>query len=382
MPWSETNPMSERARFVALHQEGLYSMSELCERFGIARKTGYKWVARFEESGLEGVSEQSRAPRSCPHRTPAAMEQLLREARERHPAWGPRKLLDYLEPRHPDRVFPAPSTVGELLKRAGLVEGKRRRRKHPHPGSVPLQTTAPNQVWCCDFKGQFPTGDGVDCYPLTVTDAHSRFLLACVALPSTQHAGVVPVFERLFAEYGLPEAMRSDNGVPFATVALGGYSKLSVWWLKLGITHQRITPGRPEQNGRYERMHRTLKAATTRPPEADHRAQQARFDAFREEYNQERPHAALAGKTPGSQYLKSERSYPGVAPEPEYPKHFLVRRVSRAGNFRMHNQQVFASIALVGELLGLEETEDREWSVYLGPYLLGRLREENYRLQA
>lgn len=381
MPWSETNPMSERARFLALEAEGLYSMAELCERFGIARKTGYKWKERFQRDGLEGVRAQSRAPRSCPHRTPEPVEQLRREARERHPSWGPRKLLDYLEPRHPERVFPAPSTVGELLKRAGLVEGKRRRRRHPHPGSAPLETTAPNQVWCVDFKGQFPTQDGQDCYPLTVMDAHSRFLLACVALSSTQHAGVVPVFERLFTAYGLPAAMRSDNGVPFATVALSGFSKLSVWWLKLGITHQRIEPGRPEQNGRHERMHRTLKAETARPPEKDHAAQQARFERFQAEYNQERPHAALGGRTPGSQYLKSERAYPGTAPEPTYPKHYLVRRVSRAGNFRMHNRQVFASLPLVGELLGLEETDDRIWSVYLGPYLLGRLSEENYRLQ-
>jgi transposase InsO family protein len=308
--------------------------------------------------------------------------EVLLEARRQHPSWGAGKLLDYLRLRRPELAFPVSSTTGEILKRAGLVEGKRRRRKHPHPGSAPLETTAPNQVWCCDFKGQFPTKDGVDCYPLTVTDAHSRFLLACVALPSTQHAGVVPVFEQLFAEYGLPEAMRSDNGVPFATVALGGYSKLSVWWLKLGITHQRITPGRPEQNGRHERMHRTLKAATTRPPEADHPAQQARFDAFREEYNEERPHAALEGKTPGSQYLKSERAYPGKAPEPEYPKHFLVRRVSRAGNLRMHNKQVFVSIALTGELLGLEETEEQVWSVYFADYLLGRLHQRDYRVHA
>lgn len=380
MPWSETSPMEERIRFIALAQEGLFSHTELCQRFGISRQTGYKWLGRGEQDGLEGLQEHSRAPRSCPHRTPEAVQQLLLQARAEHPRWGPRKLRDYLRPRHPEVLLPAASTIGELFQRHGLVTHRSRRRKHLHPGSQPLVTTAPNQVWCADFKGQFPTKDGVDCYPLTVTDAHSRCLLACVALPSVKQEGAIPVFARLFQEYGLPDAIRTDNGVPFATVALCGLSQLAVWWLKLGIAPHRITPGRPEQNGRHERMHRTLKAETTRPPEAHLAAQQARFDQFREEYNTVRPHAALDGRTPSAVYLPSERRYPEHLPEPEYPKHFLLRRVSRAGNFRMHNRQVFTTIALVGETLGFEETDDGIWSVYFCNYLLGRLHERDYRL--
>jgi len=382
MPWNETSSMTERMRFITLHQEGLYSMSELCQRFGISRQTGYKWLGRFQEAGLEGLQDQSRAPHTSPHRTGEAVEAALLAARRAHPHWGPLKLRDYLQPRRPDLGWPAPSTIGELLKRHGLVQAKARRRRSSHPGSGPLSTTAPNQVWCVDFKGEFPTRDGVDCYPLTVTDAHTRYLLACQARPSTAQAGVFPVFSRLFAEHGLPEAIRSDNGTPFATAALCGLSQLSVWWLKLGITHQRIAPGRPEQNGRHERMHRTLKAETTRPPASDHQRQQERFDAFLQEYNEERPHAALGGKTPASLWTPSSRRLPGRVLPWEYPGHYLVRGISRAGNFCFQNRPVFLSRTLTGEQIGLEETGDGIWSVSFREYLLARFDERVYRIVA
>jgi putative transposase len=380
MPWSQTDPMTERLRFVTLYHEGLYSMAELCQRFSISRPTGYKWLARFSRDGGEGLKELSRAPRACPHRTPEPVEAALVAARKAHPHWGPEKLRDYLAPRRPDLALPAPSTIGAILKRHGLLPGKRRRPRPHHPGSAPLCTTAPNQVWCVDFKGEFPTGDGIDCYPLTVTDAHTRYLLACQARPSTAQAGVFPVFTRLFDAYGLPEAIRSDNGTPFASVGLCGLSQLSVWWLKLGIAHQRITPGRPEQNGRHERMHRTLKAETARPPAANHVQQQVRFDAFVHEYNEERPHAALAGKTPGALYVPSPRPLPVRILPYDYPGHFLVRGVSPAGNFRLQNQQIFLSSTLAGEQIGLEETGDRIWSLYFREYLLARLDEREYRI--
>lgn len=241
-------------------------------------------------------------------------------------------------------------------------------------------TTAPNEVWCVDFKGEFPTGDGIDCYPLTVTDAHSRYLLACQGRPSTAQAGVFPVFTRLFNTYGLPTAIRSDNGTPFASAGLCGLSQLSVWWLKLGIVHQRITLGHPEQNGRHERMHRTLKAETARPPAVDHPQQQERFDTFQKEYNEERPHAALEGKPPASLYRASARTLPVRILPYDYPGHFLIRGVSTSGNFRFQRHPLFLSSTLAGEEIGLEETEDGIWSIYFRQYLLARLDERAYRI--
>lgn len=380
MPWRQTEPMTERVRFITLHQEGLYSMTELCDRFGISRKTGYKWLARFEAAGLPGLAEQSRAPHACGHRTPSEVEVALLEARKAHPSWGPKKLLPYLKKRRPELALPAASTVGALLKRHGLIAARTRQRQALPPGTVPLETTAPHQVWCADFKGEFPTCDGIDCYPLTVSDAHTRYLLACQALPSTRQEGVQRVFARLFAEHGLPEAIRTDNGPPFATQALGGLSQLSVWWLKLGLVHQRIAPGQPQQNGRHERMHRTLKAETTRPPEQDRQAQQARFDRFRREFNEERPHEALGQQPPAALYLPSPRPLPARVLPPEYPGHYLVRKVGRAGTCRFAGRPLFVSETLAGEYLGLEEVAEGLWSVFFYKMLLARFDERNFRL--
>ena len=355
-------------------------MIELCDRFGISRKTGYKWLARFAEAGLPGLADQSRAPRACPHRTPKGVETALVRAREAHPHWGPKKLVAYLSRKQPELALPAASTAGDILRRHGLVQRRPRRAKPVHPGSTPLKVDAPNQVWIADFKGQFPTGDGEFCYPLTVTDAHSRFLLACQALPSTHLAGAQPVFSRLFAEYGLPVAMRTDNGVPFATTALAGLSRLNLWWIKLGIRHQRIDPGHPEQNGRHERMHKTLKAETTRPPEWNLSLQQQRFVTFRREYNEERPHEALAQQPPLSQYAASDRRLPLHLPAPEYPGHLLIRRVSANGTISFGGRPLFRSEVLAGEHIGLEEVADGIWSLFFYDVLLGRFHERDWQV--
>lgn len=380
MPWKETDPMIERTQFIAAYLSHVYSMTELCERFGIRRNTGYKWVRRYTARGPAGLQEQSRAPHRSPHRMSEEEEAVLLEAKRAHLHWGPRKILPYLARRRPDLALPAPSTAGALFQRAGLSQARKRRRGHRHPGAIPLQAETPNAVWTADFKGQFRTGDGLYCDPLTVADAYSRFLLGCSARLSTKQVEARPIFERLFQDYGLPDAIRTDNGPPFATPAFCGLSKLSVWWIKLGIRHQRIEPGRPEQNGAHERMHRTLKAEATRPPEPSQAAQQARFDRFRREYNDERPHEALHYSTPASLYRPSPRSLPAPLPAPTYPGHYVVRRVSNAGTFRFQTRQLFISDTLLQEDIALEETADGIWSIYFYDVLLARLDERDFKL--
>lgn len=372
MPWKTTDPMSERMKFILLHQSGHWSMSELCAHLGISRKTGYLLLKRYAAEGAAGLQERSRAPLHSPQRISESVQHLLLEARQSHPTWGARKLLAWLQGKHPDLELPAPSTAGDLLRRHGLTRPRKRRRHWRHPGEPAFHAEGPNAVWCADFKGQFRTRDALYCFPLTVSDGHSRFLLACHALTSVRQDGVLPVFERLFREYGLPAAIRTDNGVPFASQAVGGLSKLNVWWIKLGIAHQRIEPGRPEQNGRHERMHRTLKAEATTPAEPTLKAQQKRFDRFRQEYNQERPHEALLQKTPNSHYSPSPRALPQKLPAPEYPSHFLMRKVSNAGTFRFESAQPFLSNALRCEWIGLEENDRDVWSIYFYDVLLCR----------
>ena len=277
MPWMKAEPMTERVQFIAALESERYAMSELCERFGISRKTGYKWKARYRSEGPAGLEEHSRAPKHSPQRISAELKELLLEVKRRRPTWGPRKVLPHLAARRPELALPAASTVGELFRREGLSQPKKRRRTHRHPGAPRLHATTPNEVWTADFKGQFKTQNGLYCYPLTIADAYSRYLLTCTARLSVKQAEARPVFEHLFREYGLPRAIRTDNGAPFATPALCGLSRLSVWWIKLGIQHQRIEPGRPEQNGAHERMHRTLKAEATRPPERNQQQQQTRL---------------------------------------------------------------------------------------------------------
>ena len=319
MSWNDTCPMNERLIFVAEIQRSERSMTQLCEDFGISRKTGYKWWRRYEAAGVDGLKERLRAPLSHPNAVKAAVVGLLLQARQQHPSWGPEKLLHWLAPRHPHVCWPALSTVGAILARHGLVKPRRRVRRSPPYAEPRVEVGAPNAVWSADFKGQFRTGDGRYCYPLTVLDGFSRYLLLCRGLLTTVTEEVRPWFVRAFRLYGLPLAIRTDNGPPFASVALGGLSALSLWWVKLGILPERICPGHPEQNGRHERMHLTLKQHSTRPVRASLRAQQHAFDRFLGEYNHERPHQALGHRTPEEIYRPSARLYPERLPEVEYP---------------------------------------------------------------
>jgi putative transposase len=374
--------MEQRERFVRDHRLALYTMAELSARYGISRKTGYKWLDRFDQGGREGLGDRSRAPRRCPHKISDEVATLICEARRRHPSWGPNKLLDWLEPRHPAVDLPAVSTAGDLLARKGLVKQRRRRRHYQHPGVVPITTAHPNDLWTADFKGHFRTRDGVYCYPLTVADQHTRYLLACHGLLSTKGLGVRPVFDRLFREYGLPNAIRTDNGVPFATTGIHGLSQLNVWWLRLGIQHQRILPAHPEQNGAHERMHKTLKGEACRPPCSCLATQQRAFNAFRRLYNDERPHEALGDRPPATLYRPSARSYTGALPPLEYPGHFLVKRVTNAGTIRLKKRLLFVSNALKQHPVGLEEVDDGIWSIHFCYVLLGRVDERDYVIRA
>lgn len=378
MPWLETSPVDQRERFIDDHWRRLYPMTDLCERYSISRKTGYKWLARFAEEGRRGLQDRSRAPHHCPHRIPREVAQLICAARRAHPSWGPGKLLQWLEPRHPGVPWPAVSTAGDLLARRGLVKKRRRRRPHHHPGVVPPTTAQPNDLWTTDFKGHFRTRDGLYCYPLTIADQHTRYLLACQGLRSTQGHGVRAVFEQAFRIFGLPQAIRTDNGVPFATTGIHGLSQLNVWWMRLGIQHQRILPAHPQQNGAHGRLHKTLKAGAIRPPRGTLAAQQRAFNAFRTEYNEERPHETLGGRPPAAFYRPSLRRYPERLPPIDYPGHFLVKRITNAGTFRFKHRLLFIANALKQHHIGLEEVADGIWSIYFGRVLLARLDERDY----
>jgi putative transposase len=380
MPWLETDVVKERTRFVLAYESGLYQMSELCERFGISRETGYTMWRRYQAEGLAGLQDRSRAPRSSPHKTSSSVERALLLARKAHPTWGPVTLLDYLRRTQPSLQLPAASTAGEILKRAGLVEPRKPRRRARHPGRPYVEMGAPNDVWTADFKGQFRMRNGRYCYPLTVVDGYSRYVFACRGRYSTEYVGARSVFRTLFRDYGLPLQILTDNGAPFASTGLGGLSRLSVWWIKLGIHPLRIQPGRPAQNGRHERMHRTLKAEVTRPPGADMAAQQRTFERFRRCYNQERPHRALRGQVPLELYERSPRAFPEREPQLIYPNHFEVRKVCTNGCIRWHDQFVFISHVLLGETLGFEPIDDGIWSIHFGPVLLARFDEREQRV--
>ncbi len=373
--------MDLKTQFIADYLRQTLSISELCLHYHISRKTAYKWIGRYLDEGASGLHDRSHRPHACPHQTPAKVIEAILEARRRHPTWGAKKLLKILSTGQPDQEWPARSTVCDILARHGLIKKPRRRRLIGHPGQPTSIITAPNQVWSADFKGHFKTRDGRYCYPLTIADGFSRYLLGCQALLSTSCADSKPVFRRLFQEFGLPERIRTDNGVPFATVSLARLSTLSAWFIRLGILPELIEPGKPQQNGRHERMHRTLKAEATRPPAANRRAQQLVFNSFRDEYNNERPHEAIALETPATLYLPSPRPYPERLPPLEYPAHFETRYVSHNGGIRWNCAWVNVSITCAGEYVGLEEIDNGIWDVYFGPLKLGRLLEEHMRIE-
>jgi transposase InsO family protein len=381
MPWQEESTMQLRQQFVADVQRGVSPVSEVCAAYGISRKTGYKWLARFRADGARALGDRSRRPHTSPAATPVALVQALLDARHRHPTWGPRKLRRLLRQQHPSAPWPARSTLALHLRRAGLVVSPRRVRRPGHAGRPQAPMDEPNAVWTVDFKGQFRLGDGHRCYPLTIADGFSRMLLGCQALTGVTTAESRPVFEQLFRTYGLPVRLRSDNGSPFATQALGRLSALSVWWIRLGILPDLIEPASPQQNGRHERMHRTLKRDTARPPQPSRRAQQRRFDAWRREFNELRPHEALGDATPGSCYTPSPRPYPRRLAPLEYPRHYERRRVSDNGGLSWHARWVPVSQTLRGEEVGLVEIDDEEWDVYFGPLRLGRFHERSGHIE-
>lgn len=373
MPWARTDSMSERLKFIATYLEYEVCFSELCHDFGISRKTGYKWLRRYEVGGASALNERSRAPREHPNAVDEEVVEAIVALRRKHPRWGPRKLKVVLARNWAKAELPATSTIGDILKRHGLVHPRRRiRRSSPFPDQL-RQYAAPNAVWCADFKGHFPIG-GERCHPLTISDGFSRYLLSCRALRRPLHRYVKDVFEAAFREYGLPKAIRTDNGPPFSTLALAGLSRLAVWWIRLGILPERIMPGRPDQNGRHERMHSTLKADTAKPPRSSFSGQQRAFDRFRLEYNQERPHEALDQQVPAALYRPSLRSYPTYLPQPEYPSRFETRLVYPNGVFSFFSMtQWYTSICLAGERVGLEPCDDGCWRVHYGFVPLGVL---------
>jgi transposase InsO family protein len=373
--------MDQRTQFIADYLRDSLTISELCALYSVSRKTGYKWIDRYLQQGPAGLEERSRQPHRSPNQTPEHIVAAFIELRTHHPSWGAKKLLSVVQRRHAGWDLPGRSTVCDILHRHGLVPKKRQRRVIGHPGAPTSSMRLPNDVWSADYKGQFKTGDGVYCYPLTVTDNCSRFLLGCQALTSTAVHEAKPVFTRLFHEFGLPRRIRTDNGVPFATNTLARLSQLSAWWVRLGILPELIEPGHPQQNGRHERMHRTLKAETTRPAAGSCRAQQRRFNRFRAEFNHERPHEALDMQTPASRYEPSPRPMPHRLPPLEYPDRFEVRYVSANGGIRWNKRWVNVSITCVGEYVGLEEIDEGVWNVYFGPLKLGRLLERHMRIE-
>lgn len=355
-------------------------MTELCDRFFISRKTGYKWLGRYHEQGAEGLVDRSRAPHSCPHRTPPEIEEVIVAKYNEHGRrWGPRIVRRLLQNDRPDINWPPASTIGDILKRRGLTKSRKRRVRKPHPGAGALVTSAPNEVWSADYKGEVKI-EGRYCYPLTILDSHSRGLLKCQGLTSTSRKEAWPVFEDAFRQYGLPDAIRTDNGVPFVSHGRLRLTHLSVWWLKLDIRHQRITPGRPGENARHERMHRTLKEATMMPPAATMEGQQDLFDQFCEDYNNVRPHQALDDEVPSSRYQQSERKMPDRIEEPTYPGHYEVRKTSDKGTIRLKSKEIFLSHALKGEYVGLEEIQFGIWDIMFYETLLARYNEENQRI--
>jgi putative transposase len=372
MSWRKTDVMSERVKFIAAYLDGEASFTELCVDFGISRKTGYKWVERYEAGGINSMHDLSRAPKNHPHAVRDDVVDLIVAARKKHPRWGPRKLLVIIARHHPRLDLPVASTAGEILKRHGLVGSKKRKRRSSPYGDRLAGYDRPNAIWCADFKGHFPV-DGKRCHPLTISDGYSRFLLRCKAMPRPLSTPSLAVFESAFREFGLPDAIRTDNGPPFSSLAPGGLSRLAIWWIKLGIRPERIMPGRPDQNGRHERMHSTLKAETAKPPRSTFRAQQHAFDRFRDEYNHVRPHEALGQDVPNSLFCTSTRKYPSKLLELEYPSHFKTAVTYPNGLVSFLSTQWYISGCLKSETVGLEEMADDRWKVYFGPVLLGLL---------
>lgn len=380
MPWKETSAMNQRVQFIGDWLSGELSKTELCEMYGISRPTGDKWIARYRELGVDGLKELSRAAQRHPNATTAEVRDRIVQYKLAHQTFGPKKVMDGLRREDSEISWPADSTAGEILKRAGLV-GARRRRRRVSPYSQPLaHSDGTNAVWSADFKGDFEVGNGQRCYPLTITDNFSRYLLQCRGLARPTLAAVKPWFEWVFREYGLPDAIRTDNGSPFASLAVGGLSRLSAWWIRLGIRPERIEPGRPDQNGRHERMHRTLKDAVVVPPATTLEAQQQRFDTFVTEYNSERSHEALARRTPSECYTSSPRPYPAKPPKVEYDEGITVRHVRHNGEIKWKGHLIYVSDILAKEPIAMSPISDYQWALHYSFHPLGILDERTQKI--
>jgi len=380
MPWHSESIMSQRLEFISaiLHRPPGQSIRDVCRTIGISERVGHKWLARYEAGGPAALADRSHAPHRPAHQVAPELVARILALREEQPGWGARKLREVLQREAPTSAWPAPSTITTLLKRAGVLVARRRSRRErgAWAHTALTQPRAPNDVWAADFKGEFRLQRGPYCYPLTISDLSSRYILSVTALASTAEAPAHATFRRCFATYGLPRVIRTDNGVPFsAPLALGGLSTLAVWWIRLGIRPERIERGVPQQNGAHERMHRTLKADTLRPASATVAAQQARFDHWRQTFNTRRPHEALRNTPPGDHYAPSPRPFPRRLPILEYPTATDLRRVSCAGDIKWRAQKLFLSTTLAGEYVGLSETAEGEWAITFGPLTLGTYSE-------
>jgi putative transposase len=380
MPWKVSKPMDERLKFIARLLDG-ERMASLCREFGISRKTGYKIRSRYHDSGLEALTDRSRRPYRQANQLPMQIEKLIVSLRQDKPTWGAPKIRERLRRLYPDVHLPAISTVHAVLDRHGLVKRRSRHRRELREGTPLSQALEPNQLWCADYKGEFMLADKRYCYPLTITDFASRYLLACEALSTTKEVYAFTVFERVFKEFGLPKAIRTDNGVPFASPnALFNLSRLSVWWLRLGIEIERIKPGCPQQNGRHERMHLTLKLETTKPAGKNFLQQQTRFDDFIDGFNNERPHQAIGMRFPAELYRPSTNPYRGL-PELDYPLHDKTITVTTCGRICFNQRKINLSTVFAGQNVGIKQTDERIWLVSFMHYDLGYFDDETCRLE-
>lgn len=382
MPWQGVSPVDLRLQFITEYLTEHYSMTELATAYGISRKTGYYWVRCYEREGPGRLAGASRRPHTRPRATPEAVVAQLLTARRRHPTWGAGKLRDWLVRRSPQTAWPCRDTIHTILRRAGTVRRRRRGLHRIAPPHHLTQPTAPNGVWTVDFKGEFCTGDGTLCYPLTLRDGYSRFILRCIALSSVRTAETQPQLARAFAEYGLPERIRSDNGPPFGASTLAGLSRLAVWWLRLGILPERSRPGRPGDNGAHEQLHRILKHETAHPPAPTRHAQQQRFNRFVAEYNHERPHDAVNHAPPATRYTPSIRPWPRRLPPLEYPSAWPVRRVCCVGTIKWHGRPLFLTRTLAAQDVAFEPLDDGVWMLRFAASPLAVFHERTWRLQS
>lgn len=380
MPWTETCVMDLKVQLISDYLRG-FSPTALSAAYGVSRKTVYKWLERYQHDGVEGLKDLSRAPNHCPHKLDEDLAEQIVATKKKHLDWGPKKVLDLLRREYPDVAWPADSTAGDLLKRAGLVKKRRRRKVVPADSTPFAGCHEVNQSWSADFKGDFSLGNKQRCYPLTITDNCSRYLLACRGLSNLRYEEARPWFEVTFREFGLPQSIRTDNGAPFASRSLGGLSRLSKWWIDLGIRAERIRPGRPQQNGRHERMHRSLKDGVCKEPGYSLPRQQERFDRFKVEYNELRSHESLERQTPASQYEPSRRAYPELILAPQYNSDVSVRSVRHNGEIKWKNRLFYVSELLAKEPIGLKQIDEHVWELRYRFHLLGLLNEKTMKVE-